>query len=310
MLPTVLPMLAVSAQPFDSPDHLFEVKWDGVRALAAVEAGRWRLWGRGRADYTDRYPELDVLRRLPSGTLVDGEVVVLRDGRADLPSLFRRHQRTASDPPPAGRRCAPVQYIVFDVLYAQGRPLLHEPLVQRRRLLADLLRAVDDPVLAFSEGIVARGQDFFAQVVAQGHEGVMAKHLRGRYRPGQRSAAWQKIKPRQVLPCVVIGYTPSASGFHTLLVAAAQDGTLRYVGAVAAGFRATDRAAVMPQLRGRLRAGPVVPCAQRARWVEPEVYCLVQFQQWTDRGHLRGAAFRRWLSANAAPAPDPGAIAL
>src|SRR5947209_19862974 len=92
MLPPFAPMLAVPAPPFDAPDYVFEIKWDGVRALAAVEADGWRLWGRGLADYTARYPELAVLQRLPAGTLVDGELVALRDGRADLAHLLRRHQ--------------------------------------------------------------------------------------------------------------------------------------------------------------------------------------------------------------------------
>lgn len=87
-----LPMLAVQSQPFDSAEHLFEVKWDGVRAVAAVEAGHWNVWGRELADYTQRYPELDPLRRLPSGTVLDGELVLLRSGRADLQELMRRHQ--------------------------------------------------------------------------------------------------------------------------------------------------------------------------------------------------------------------------
>src|SRR5262249_18803929 len=79
MLPQVLPMLAVAAEPFDSPEYCFEIKYDGVRALAAVEGAGWRLWGRERTDYTARYPELDVLRRLPAGTLVDGELVAFND---------------------------------------------------------------------------------------------------------------------------------------------------------------------------------------------------------------------------------------
>ena len=77
----LLPMLATAAVPFDSEAYLFEVKWDGVRALAASEAGRWRLWGRTGTDYTARYPELAVLGRLPTGTVLDGELVVLQDPR-------------------------------------------------------------------------------------------------------------------------------------------------------------------------------------------------------------------------------------
>ena len=92
MLPQVSPMLAVAAEPFDAPEYSFEIKYDGVRALAAVDEMGWRLWGRERADYTARYPELDLVRRLPTGTLVDGELVAFdTDGRPHLRRLLRRH---------------------------------------------------------------------------------------------------------------------------------------------------------------------------------------------------------------------------
>ena len=224
MLPNVSPMLASPAEPFDSGEHVFEVKWDGVRALAAVEPGGWRLWGRESADYTGRYPELDVLRRFPSGTLVDGEVVVLRDGRADLNALLSRHALVSSTKIEHARRHSPVYYILFDALYHQGRSLLSEPLWRRRMVLTDLMEELDEPTLVFSEGIVCTGQDFFERVIEQGHEGVVAKHLAGRYHPGRRSTAWQKIKPAHELPCVVIGYTPAPSGLHSLLVGECQHG--------------------------------------------------------------------------------------
>jgi len=92
MLPILLPMLATSAGPFDSPEYRFETKWDGVRTLAAVDATGWRLWGREAADYTSRYPDLAVLRRLPAGTLVDGELVAAGNTRPTLTDLLRRHQ--------------------------------------------------------------------------------------------------------------------------------------------------------------------------------------------------------------------------
>src|SRR5260370_26108016 len=95
MLPTLLPMLATPARPFDSPEYSFEVKWDGVRALAAVEAGGWRLWGRGAADYTARYPELAVFRRWPAGTLVDGRLVTLGPRGRVRPALLPRPHRRA-----------------------------------------------------------------------------------------------------------------------------------------------------------------------------------------------------------------------
>jgi ATP-dependent DNA ligase len=190
-------MLAVPAEPFDAPEYSFELKWDGIRALAAVEKGGWRLWGRERADYTARYPELDVLRRLPAGTLMDGELVACEAaGRPDLPRLLRRQGLTDPWRIRQARCWCPVSYVVFDLLYHAGRCLLHEPLARRREVLAELCQRLEAPEVWFSEAVVGAGRALYAAVVAKGHEGVVAKHLASPYRPGRRSAAWWKIKPQ------------------------------------------------------------------------------------------------------------------
>jgi ATP-dependent DNA ligase len=202
MLPRLLPMLAVTAKPFDSPQYSFEVKWDGVRALAAVETAGWRLWGRERADYTARYPELDLLGRLPMGTLVDGELVSFdADGRPDLPRLLRRHGLTDPWRIRQARHWCPVRYVLFDLLYHAGRCLVHEPLARRRDLLAEVCQRLEAADVRFSAGVVGRGMALYAAALAQGHEGVMAKHVASTYRPGRRSAAWRKIKPRPRRTC-------------------------------------------------------------------------------------------------------------
>jgi ATP-dependent DNA ligase len=190
-------MLAVPARPFDAPEYSFEVKWDGIRALAAVEATAWRLWGRQRADYTARYPELEVLRRWPAGTLVDGELVAIDpDRRPALTRLLQRHGLTDPWRRSQARRWCPVHYVVFDLLYHRGRCLLHQPLARRREELAELTDRLGLDEVVFSAGVVGRGTALYAAALAQGHEGVMAKHLSSPYRPGRRSPAWRKIKPR------------------------------------------------------------------------------------------------------------------
>jgi bifunctional non-homologous end joining protein LigD len=214
-----LPMLATAAQPFDSDAHVFEVKWDGVRALAAVTTDRWQLWGRGCTDYTGRYPELEVLRRLPAGTVVDGELVVLRQGLPHLHALLRRHALVQPERIRHGSRHWPVHYVLFDVLALRGHSLLAEPLRRRRAALEELVNELGEPVLGFSAGVIGPGQEFFAGVVRQGHEGVVAKQRASRYTPGKRSPAWQKIKPVQVTPCVIVGYTADEQGVRCLLVA-------------------------------------------------------------------------------------------
>ena len=186
------PMLATAAAPFDGEDYLFEVKWDGVRALAEVAEGRWRLWGRTGSDYTERYPELAVLGRLPAGTVVDGELVVFQGGRADFPALLQRHQRQVAGPLDALRRRLPIRYVVFDLLCHGGRTLVKEPLHERRVRLRELLIEIAEPLLAFSDGIVGQGRDFFSRVVDQGHEGVMAKQLSQPLPAGQTLAGLEE----------------------------------------------------------------------------------------------------------------------
>jgi ATP-dependent DNA ligase len=197
MLPRLLPMLAVPAAPFDSPEYSFEVKWNGIRALTAVETAGWRLWGRECADYTNRYPELDVLRHLPAGTLVDGELLACdAEGRPDLPRLLRRHG--VADPwrIRQARHWCPVRYVLFDLLYHAGRCLLGEILARRRAMLAEVCERLDLAEVLFSVGIVGQGRTLYAAALAQGHEGVVAKHLASTYRPGRRTPAWRKIKPK------------------------------------------------------------------------------------------------------------------
>jgi bifunctional non-homologous end joining protein LigD len=193
----VLPMLAVAAEPFDSPEYSFEIKWDGVRALAAVDQAGWRLWGRERADYTARYPELDVLRRLPAGTLVDGELVAFDvAGRADLRMLLRRHGLTDPWRVRQARFWCPVRYVVFDLLYHAGCCRMQEPLARRRDALAELCEKLAAPEVVFSPAVIGAGTAFYRRVVAAGQEGIVAKLRNSAYRPGKRSITWKKIKPR------------------------------------------------------------------------------------------------------------------
>jgi ATP-dependent DNA ligase len=199
MLPQLLPMLAVPAAPFDSAAYVFEVKWDGVRALAAIERHGWRLWGRQRAAYTARYPELEGLRRWPAGTLLDGELITLRAGRPCLAALLQRHALTDPHQIRWAPSWCPVQFLVFDLLYYAGCSMLREPLARRRQLLAELCAAVPVPGVAFSAGVVGAGRAFYQAVVAAGHEGMMAKLLTAPYRPGRRALSWRKIKPGRQL---------------------------------------------------------------------------------------------------------------
>ncbi len=290
-----LPMLAVRGEPFDSEDHLFEVKWNGVRALAAIEQGQYRLWGRDLADYHHRYPELAVLSRLPAGTVLDGEVVLMQHGLPDFDALLARHNLVAPSKVAHLSRNQPVTYMVFDALYDRGSCLFAETLRKRRRILQELVGQLKEPRVHLSEGIIGAGRAFFDQAVDQGQEGVMAKHLACGYLPGRRTAAWQKIKPALTMPCVIIGFVPGRQQFRSLLVAASLRGTLAYVANLSSGFSAANRDQLQTLLARRVRAQPVVPCPHRGVWIEPDLFCQVRFLEWTTNGRLRGASFQRLL---------------
>lgn len=191
----IAPMLAKAGEPFDSNEHLFEIKWDGTRMLAWVEKGSYRLvnrWGRAR---TETYPELAFLAGLPAGTVLDGEVVVLDRGKPDFPALLARENCRSLVRIRAAAQRAPVTYVVFDLLYERYEPLLARPLQERRARLAKLIQAATHPRCVFSDGVLGAGTTFFEEACRQGLEGVVAKRLDSRYLPGKRGAGWIKIKP-------------------------------------------------------------------------------------------------------------------
>ena len=292
MMESVAPMLAVTVrEPFDAADHLFEIKWDGIRALSGRDEDGWRLWGREGADYRPRYPELAMLAALPVGTMLDGEIVLCAQGVPDLSRLLARHARVAASCGGPFFTQTPVAYIVFDALYDSGRSLLTRPLSERRDLAQQRVAALADARVLFSEGVVADGRRLFARAVAAGQEGVMAKHLASPYRPGRRCGFWKKLKPWSYVPAVIFGYVPGREGVRQVQVAAVREGQLRFVAELGSRMSAACRQQLAAVLAGRGCSRPAVPCTRRALWVRPELYCQVRFLGWTSDGRLRHASF-------------------
>jgi bifunctional non-homologous end joining protein LigD len=295
MMHSFAPMLAVAGEPFDSPDYSFEIKWDGLRALAECNSKGWRLWGRKSADYTVRYPELTRLRQFPPQTVVDGELVQLVDGCADFDRLLSRHQLVSARKIREAAVQYPVTYLLFDLLQLNGQLLLDQPLQQRRQQLQRLLEQLSPERLVFSQGVVGAGREFYQQVISQGHEGVIAKRLDSRYSPGHRASAWRKIKPRQSIACVILGFKNQKGKLDSVLLGASQDGQLSYVGEVRAGLSASIRGQLQPLLTQCRCAEPVVMAPAGATWVRPELYCLVDCFGIIPQGRLRCPSFCRLL---------------
>lgn len=295
------PMLAYFSPPFDSPRHLFEIKWDGTRCLLFLDRGHIRLQNRRLEDITGRYPELagiatDLKAR---NVILDGELVVLQDGRPSFPLLQQREQVAEPLKISLLARRMPATYVAFDLLFLDDRPRYLLPLEERRALLEGCLQ--ESLRLVLSRAIPEHGRTFFAQAVAQGLEGIMAKAKDSPYLLGTRSRYWLKIKPRLTEECVVIGYTPGKGGrgesFGALLVASPEGGRLIYRGRVGSGFSE----ALLAELTGRLTAlkaeGPPLSGirVKGARWVRPELRALVSYQEKTAGGHFRAPVFVRLL---------------
>lgn len=296
------PMLATSGPPFDSDRHLFEVKWDGIRAVTMVDRDGVRMLSRRGSDLTGNYPELAVLQRLPPGTMVDGEIVVLNEGRPDFEYALRRDRRAPGTPGAAGQ---PAIYLVFDLMYLNFVPTIERPLRERREPLAELVGACGSDHVVRSEGIVGAGVRFYRQVCERAMEGVMAKRLDSRYLPGRRSDAWVKIKRRISYHCLVLGYLDKGGrDFQSLAVATEREpgAGLRYAGRVGTGFNAAERGELYDLLRRHRCPEPLLPLpADRpAReqldqmcWVEPVLFCVVSCVDVTAGGMLRAPVFER-----------------
>jgi bifunctional non-homologous end joining protein LigD len=307
-LPVLIrPMLATPAplpSPVEDRQWAYEVKWDGVRAVAYLQDGQLRLMSRTDRDITRRYPELAALpASLPGEAVVlDGELVSLdAEGRPSFGRL--QHRMHAVDPAEIRRLVGryPVTYMIFDVLHADGQSLLGQPYVERRSRLSRL--DPTGPAWQTPPSWTGGGPDVLAATAEQGLEGVIAKRLTSTYQPGRRSPTWRKIKNIRTVEVLIGGWSPGGGRrtgtIGSLLVGVSTPDGLAYIGNVGTGF--TD--AALRDLFGRLTALEVptspfnaVPVphefARSARWVRPELGGEVAYAEIGLEGRLRHPRWR------------------
>lgn len=299
------PMMAVSRDrlPADDAEWSFEMKWDGIRAVADVTSDRVRLTGRSGADMTAAYPELAGLSEAVGevGAVLDGELVVLgADGRPSFQALSPRVHVRSAERARELARTAPVTYIVFDVLAIGATATLSLPLKQRRELLESM--ELTGSHWRLSPAITGGGGDLLEASRHMGLEGIVAKRLNSPYRPGRRSEEWIKIKNLRTQEVVIGGYTAGEGGrsstFGALLLGLPVEGGLSYAGSVGTGFDNTALNHLLGLLHERTVhkspfIGPVDPRQARgARWVRPDLVGEVAFAHWTDDGRMRHPTWR------------------
>ncbi len=293
----VEPALATLIEkPFTDLDWIFELKWDGMRVLAAVRDGKAELRSRTGRVVTSQFPELAALPpRIAAGTaLLDGELVVLdQEGRPDFSRL--QHRMGAERPAFAALAQAPVVYYVFDLLYADGYELRAVPLIERKDFLRRILLP-EDPV-RYSSHVAGEGEALYRLAREKGLEGIVGKRARSVY-PAGRSTEWVKLKTTSEVDAVVGGFTAPRGGrehFGALLTGLYDGPRLRFAGGVGTGFDQATQDQVSRLLKPLVTEE--MPFAQRpttrekATWVEPKLVARVRFAGWTAESHLRAPVF-------------------
>jgi bifunctional non-homologous end joining protein LigD len=295
-MPTAIhPMLATAIdKPFDGDDWLFEIKWDGYRAVAFIADGKARLVSRNQNDLTPRYPELKDLPQFVKAktAILDGEVVALdAEGRASF-SLMQ--QRTGFRP--GGRRAptnasVPVLYYAFDLLYLDGYDLRKLPLEERKKKLQSIIISGDVPgdALRFSDHYEKQGKALFEVAKQKGLEGILAKKRDSVYQE-HRSSEWLKIKIRHRLECVIGGYTePEGARAHfgsIVLGLYDKRGRLIHVGQAGSGFTQKSLADMWKLLQKRAtKQNPFygeVEALRKVYWVKPDLVAEIEYAEWTE----------------------------
>jgi len=301
----IVPMLARAGKPGELPrdqdSWSFEVKWDGVRAIAYVQPGRLRLESRNLREITDGYPEVrGLIGELGMREAVfDGELVAFDDdGR---PNFGRLQQRMHVSSPAAVRRLAasiPVVYAIFDLLYLDGHSLMELPYRERRARLEAL--DIGGPGWRVPAAHPGAGTRLLEATRAQGLEGIVAKRLDSTYEPGRRTGAWIKIKHTTRQELVIAGWIPGegrrTDRIGALLMGYYEDGAFIYAGRVGTGFTEANLDTLAARLRPLVRDTnpfthpPKLP--RESVFVEPCLVAEIEFTQWTSDGVMRAPSYK------------------
>jgi len=295
MTRTYKPMLAkLASKPFSSADWIFEIKWDGFRAIAYVDR-KLSLRSRNGKELKNVFPELEELTQLAGNVVLDGEIVVIKDGKPDFQALLERGQVTLPVEIELQSNQSPVVYIVFDILEKNGVTLVNLPLTERKKTLKASVNEGKHVLL--SDFVESNGEGYYKVALEKGLEGVVAKKKGSIYELGARSDSWLKIKKLKSCDCVIFGYTKGSGArsetFGALLLGLYSSEKLVYVGKVGTGFSQAMLKTLsekFQQLKTNTSTSNVdIP--DEVTWIQPELVCKVTYQTVTKEGRLRMPRF-------------------
>jgi bifunctional non-homologous end joining protein LigD len=292
------PMLAtLIKEPFDHPDWIFEMKWDGYRAVAEIRDGNVLLYSRNRISFNRKFsPVVDSLKNFRFEAVLDGEIVVVDDrGHPDF-QMLQDYQKS-------GR--GHLLYYVFDLLHLEGHDLTNLPLLKRKEILKKILPP--DPKIKFSDHVEKEGVLFFRVVKEKGLEGIMAKHSQNAYRMVMRGREWLKVKTQFTQEGVIGGFTEpkgSRRNFGALVLGVFDGDELIFIGHTGSGFSAgilrEIREKMDPLIRKKCPFKVEPKTNTPVTWVKPELVCEVIFHGWTDEDIMRQPVFSRLREDKAA----------
>ena len=290
------PMLAKeAANAFSGKDWIFEIKWDGYRAVAYVN-DEVSLRSRNNKELIDNFPELRELTKLTRNAVLDGEIVVVKNGRADFQALQERGKAVKESEIQAGTIRQPAQYIVFDILEKDGKPTVDLPLLDRKQLLQESVKEGEHVVL--SDFVEEKGEDYYKAALERGIEGVMAKRKDSTYQQGLRTGDWLKLKKLRSCDCVIFGYTKGtgtrANSFGALILGLYDGKKPVFVGKVGTGFTEKTLKELMKMFEPlEAEKKPFeTDIREEITWLKPKLVAEVYYQLVTNDRKLRMPRFR------------------
>lgn len=290
----VKPMLCTLVdEPFSQEDWLFEIKWDGYRAIGGKKGNDVELYSRNQKDFSRYRPVVEALRLLKHDVLVDGEIVMVdKEGMSHFESLQNYAKRGDSE----WHRDEFLQYQIFDILWCDGHDVRTMPLIERKALLKSVIPKSD--VLKYSDHIKTNGIGLFKEMRRQGLEGMVAKRADSTYRENVRGEDWLKVKTHLRQEVVIGGYTEPRGGrkyLGALIVGLYREGKFMYVGHSGGGIPDEQRRELQERLsKLERKTSPFIkepkPNAP-VHWVEPKLICEMSFTEWTSEGYMRHPVF-------------------